>query len=233
MSAKRGSSIKVALIIFKLILLIIAIIRFSANSPFAPEREVEKPQVYIDLKNRDYMAVRKGIESGNYDVNARYYNDLTMLQTAVDSNDVEMVRLILEYKPSLDVPPVSPVSSLSPLHLAVYSVENIEIMKLLLDYGADPDNIIDRLGGPPLKHAIFGDRIDMVQLLLDYGADVNSDYDEGGLVNYIVISPNGEDDIETLDLLLSYGLVIEDLKPAVQEAMARNKLGLAQHLQKD
>lgn len=59
----------------------------------------------------------------------------------------------------------------TPLH---YAVENnsIEIVNLLLDYGADPQ-IVDKRGMSCLHYAARHGLKDMVVLLLNHGVDIN------------------------------------------------------------
>ncbi len=56
-----------------------------------------------------------------------------------------------------------------------YAVEgkNIEIAKILLQAGADPDKHSNVTGLAPLHHASMTGNVAMVRLLLEYGADPN------------------------------------------------------------
>jgi len=58
------------------------------------------------------------------------------------------------------------------LHVAVYQ-DNLMIVKLLLDYGFDPDARATRNGNTPLHNAVAVNNIGAVRLLLQYGANKN------------------------------------------------------------
>ena len=49
-------------------------------------------------------------------------------------------------------------------------INHLEMVQLLLQYGADPDNGID--GVPPLQYAVQSNNTDLIELLLGAGADI-------------------------------------------------------------
>lgn len=68
------------------------------------------------------------------------------------------------------------------LHLAVPG-GNVEIVKMLLEKGADPDvraTHADALRMHPLSWATYYGRPEILELLLENGADPNADFDLGG-----------------------------------------------------
>lgn len=85
------------------------------------------------------------------------------------------------------------------LRLATLS-NNTEMVKLLLDHGADPN--LEPPDRNSLKHAIDYDQIDIVRLLLEHGADPNKMifFDQIALV---VACKHGN--LEIIDLLLQHG----------------------------
>jgi len=58
------------------------------------------------------------------------------------------------------------------LHVAIYQ-SNITIVKLLLDYGFDPNARATKTGNTPLHNAVAANNIEAAQLLLQYGANKN------------------------------------------------------------
>ncbi|KAL0277342.1 UNVERIFIED_CONTAM: hypothetical protein PYX00_004671 [Menopon gallinae] len=88
------------------------------------------------------------------------------------------------------------------------SVLDVEYLRLLLTFGADP-NIRDRAGLTPLmKAARLPQGMDSVLLLLSYGADVNamtdSRHDYRTVLHYAVLSDN----LDIVYLLLKQGAVV-------------------------
>ena len=71
--------------------------------------------------------------------------------------------------PNLIIGDSSPYDASSPLHKAVLS-ENIKLVEILLDNGADP-NFYDETNITPLIYAIDNKNLPMMILLLDRGAD--------------------------------------------------------------
>ena len=82
---------------------------------------------------------------------------------------------------------------------------NYQVVKLLLDNGADP-NISDNFGSTPLISATHKNNYDMVKLLLDKEADVNLKT-VGGLsaLQGAIINSNKNVDINIIRLLLEKG----------------------------
>jgi len=109
------------------------------------------------------------------DPNASMTDGTTLLTTAVAQNDTESVRLLLEHKADADAPDnlgICPV-----MKVADSESGNLEILKLLLDHGADPNGRIPKEERPtirtPLAAAWFHHRQDMMELLVEKGANVN------------------------------------------------------------
>ena len=88
------------------------------------------------------------------------------------------------------------------IHKVVKSkVNEQKIMKILLEYGANP-NLKDVSGQTPLHLAIVDDKIEIVKLLLEYLVDYNLKDNLGNTPLILAIKKNR---IEIVELLLQYG----------------------------
>ena len=58
------------------------------------------------------------------------------------------------------------------LHAAMFQT-NVAVVKLLLDYGYDPDVRATRNGGTPLHYAVSSNNLEAARLLLKYSANRN------------------------------------------------------------
>lgn len=82
--------------------------------------------------------------------------------------------------------------------IAAASHANIEVVRLLLDHGADA-TITDEAGWGPLHHAIYaGANPELLQLLLDHGARIDDRNDRGVTPLYLASSYGREDEVSFL-----------------------------------
>ena len=98
---------------------------------------------------------------------------------ACSGGEFETVKALIEKDPTLANKITSDGEHC--LHLCALS-GNADIVKLLLDVGADPDirsNWEQGLRMHPLAWSTFYGRHDIIELLLEAGADVNADFDLG------------------------------------------------------
>lgn len=131
------------------------------------------------------------------DPNIEANDGKTALLTAIEKNDINLVKILLQSgantnpkAPKLNLfSLITEVSSHyihgkivnlntfnkqedSPLFAAIYK-QNPEIVKLLLEYGANPLLNFSNDTIPPLMYAASFDSVDIIKLLLDFGADIN------------------------------------------------------------
>ena len=112
----------------------------------------------IEFGMTDFL--EKQIDDGivrKYDINFRKPNGLALIHTAVSSNQLEIVQILIKHGAILEFPKETP------LHLATYFGYN-DIAKLLLKNGADPDVAVD--GETPLHFAVSNNDFETVELLL-------------------------------------------------------------------
>ena len=84
--------------------------------------------------------------------------------------DVDRVRELLDAGTDPNCPDV--FSGHTPLHNAIGS-DNVALVELLLNRGADIEHSNNNTHSTPLESAVISHRIDMVRLLLDRGAKSN------------------------------------------------------------
>src|SRR6266851_784888 len=95
----------------------------------------------------------------------------------------------------------------TPLHAAIFN-GNIDIMRLLLEHGADATAFPVNFHGilTPLHEATLRGSLDMMELLLDNHADVNTQ-DRAGRTQLFAASLGG--DLEVAQLLLRHGAALD------------------------
>ncbi|ARF02649.1 SWPV1-032 [Shearwaterpox virus] len=104
------------------------------------------------------------------------------LHKAIRYKDLNLVKYMLKKYKSNNVNTLS-----TSLYLAV-TVSNIEIVKLLLDHGAE----ISKCKKPPLHKAAILDNTEIAKLLIDYGADLEQ-VQSGNSPLYISVYRNNKD----------------------------------------
>ena len=121
------------------------------------------------------------------------------LERAVKSDDLKTVREIIKSNPHLVNSSIDS-SGNTPLYYVVKK-GNIEIVKLLLENGADP-NTPDSAGETPLSLAVGYRHIEIVKLLLENGADPNIPDSKRRALLYQTVQYGFK---EIAELLLTYG----------------------------
>jgi ankyrin repeat protein len=100
------------------------------------------------------------------------------LVSAVKNGDYNNVNLLIETIKTLIEAGEDVNEKERPLVLAAEK-GNIDIVKLLLEHGADVNGTESKYGSAPLHFAAQKGYLDVVKLLLDYGADINQLNDQG------------------------------------------------------
>jgi len=107
--------------------------------------------------------------------NSIYADEKKDLFSAVKSNDLELAIQLI--KDGADVNGIDETGQ-SPLHHACY-LGYLEIIKLLLDNGANVNKTVPKLALTPIHGATMNGNRSIVALLVDRGADINARDSEG------------------------------------------------------
>ena len=180
---------------------------------------------WIDLHSAasagDVKRVKELLEKGA-DPNARDEDGRTPLYWAAFRGHVEVVKLLLEHGAD---PNAEDEAGRTPLHAAMFygcievakhvymhclqqrQVSLVEVVKLLLQHGADPD-ARDKYGRTPLHDAACLGHVEIVKLLLELGADPNAQDKNGETPLHTALSRCNVEVVKRLEvvkLLLEHG----------------------------
>jgi ankyrin repeat protein len=118
------------------------------------------------------------------------------LHSAIRRGDSEIVQVLLDCKSDTNA---KDVNNWTPLSLALmlgnWTPSHLEIIRLLLEFGADPNVRIYR--STPLHLASEWPTVEVARLLLKYGADVEAE-DDYGRTAFQVASERGYDELAKL-----------------------------------
>lgn len=120
------------------------------------------------ISNLGNMEILKLLINNKANINFKNQDGFTPVHTAVNNDKMEVVEELL--KNGAD-PNITNYKSISPLHTALSLIKNINILKLLLEYGAHVDHY-DQHGNTPLVYACYMGNLEMVKLLVNKGADI-------------------------------------------------------------
>ncbi|KAF8261051.1 ankyrin repeat-containing domain protein [Lactarius quietus] len=98
----------------------------------------------------------------------------------------------------------------TPIHIAsIAANERLDILRWLLDHGANATNVRKFDRWTPLHLATYNMHLEAVQVLLEHSADVNSQNDRGNTPLYLAISPHNssrkEHAVDIVRRLLEHG----------------------------
>ncbi|XP_057336430.1 ankyrin repeat, SAM and basic leucine zipper domain-containing protein 1-like [Microplitis mediator] len=140
------------------------------NAKVNSDRDVQSP-LQIAAKNNNTTIFKILLEHGAKIHYYNIHNDNSPIELAVDYNNIEIARLIVEQKN------FGLKCDQSLLHTAV-KYTTLEMVSLLLQIGADVNEYDDNRSAP-IHHAVKAQNINILRLLLDYGADINAKNKDG------------------------------------------------------
>lgn len=126
----------------------------------------------VALRQKDYSTAYLLCENGASPNTVIGNKKRTLLQWAIQQNDLRAVRLLVHYGASVDS---QDENGLTSLHWAVL-FRRQNIMTLLISYITGPSllNIADKHGNTPLSLAVQKDIIAFIRVLILYGASCNA-----------------------------------------------------------
>jgi hypothetical protein len=154
----------------------------ASHWPKYLQRESDDPEDHIDQKTKDilqaFLATSKMPNGGNFAFwvgtlipasPLNYIQKTQPLYYAASFGLTEVVRIILETEKDIDIDAFGGRAHASALHVATYR-EHIDVVRLLLEKGADP-NLPNNVGETPYYWAAWNHNEDMLELLKRYGSD--------------------------------------------------------------
>lgn len=119
----------------------------------------------------------------------------------------------------------------APLHLAIYGKRNIEMVKLLVEHGADINFAETEEKWTPLHYAARYGCVDIIDYLIKLGVELNSCNEDGDTPIQIAVALNSDDEWrdykEAVKLLISAGANLNNVNMNGKTALdiAARKLG--------
>ena len=147
------------------------------------------------------VAAAESLLKGGADIEAETPDAKRPLHLAAEAEDLELLASLLRR----GAVPDAEALGLTPLHEAVYR-DNVDMARLLLDYGADVNSSTDGRR-QPLFLAAWNKKPNMIKLLLDRGADPDSFFPEDPPTALHLAANNG--DVEAMQALLDGGAEVD------------------------
>src|SRR5271154_686298 len=122
----------------------------------------------------------------SHQADANYSNNegINALHLAVLKKDATMVRMLIKHVKNINT---KTNNGSTPLHNAC-NFQLIEIVRILLENGADQNIIEEEYDFYPIFYSVVQNNIDITKLLIDYGANPNhQDYQGNTIIHYSII----------------------------------------------
>lgn len=165
----------------------------TIEGPIDADLRIELQQSILEnLKNQNPAGLSELFTKHALVVNYRKTSETTLvlrslgsaeqrLLISVQNNNINKVKKILEQE-TIDLNKRVEINGMlhgTPITTAAF-YQNIPMVKLLLDHGANPNTDIESRLLPALAHAVKSHNIDLTKLLLEAGASVDFDYKNVG-----------------------------------------------------
>ena len=228
--------------LLKLFLILIGLI-ITIVILFAISLRERRPQIYFATENGDTNTIEQYLTSGSnvnemivcYPFGHRY---APLLDIAVEYGQLNAVKFLLKKGANLNL---ADSNGNTPLIQATWNVEkmgetNLEILKTLLNAGADPNlKASSEYGWTPLISAAELGQSEMVSILLTAGADVNATNNIGQTalhlagnaeVAKLLISAGADSAIRAVDGTTPTDMAIRNHRFDVLKVLTNNFVGL-------
>ena len=161
-----------------------------------------------EVRHRNVEIVRMLLDYGAR-INDNELHGLTIIDNVITYNLVDIIKLL--------IPKITKQTYIN--KLLIYSIkydtrryimshkERKDLVKLLLDYGANPNVDFDHFysSSTLLIRASAHGWVEIIKLLLDYGADINAIDGYGSTALMSGINENNPNKFDTVKILLDYG----------------------------
>lgn len=149
--------------------------------------------VFQAAQSGDAVRLKEILTAHPHLANTENGDGLTPLGYAAHFGNKGAVQVLLEFGAETNAVSHSKISfipSNTALHAAIAGERNMDVIRLLLGAGANP-NLFDSNGHTCLHVAAFhDDRTDIIDVLVEHGADVNARF-EGGLTAHSLAVQQG------------------------------------------
>lgn len=151
--------------------------------------------IFYAIKYKNRYALQELLSNGA-DANYKNNKHITPLQLAVLKKDITMVKMLIKYVKNIDA---ITLNGSTALHYAC-NFELIEIVKILLENGANQNIIEFEYDFCPIFYPVVQNNVEITKLLINHKANPNhQDYNGNTIVHYAIINNH----IEILDYILS------------------------------
>lgn len=135
------------------------------------------------IRFNNYYALQE-LLNVNADVTYKNSKHMNALHFAVLKKDIMMVKMIITYVKNIDVKTITGDTA---LHYAC-TYQLIDIIKILLKYGADPNIYEYENNLYPIYYSVIQNDIEITQLLINAGYNIqNQDIDGNTIIHYAIL----------------------------------------------